>query len=442
MPMKKMIGLVLVLITCGMALTAFPMLKKTSVSDVKLPADSTVATVKRSDLVRAVASTGRIVSNLDVDIKCRASGEVIKLPFDIGDCVLKGQLLLELDTIDQERCIKKSQAAVAQSKARLAQAEQNLELAKVDAVTTRKRALAAVHSGEVKAKTAEVKTRRRQRMLKAKLGSEEDVDTAEVEAASAAAELDTARVQTEEVKEKLLTIEVRRHEMELAKAQLDADEIALEDAHQQLAYTRVVAPINGVVTARNIQTGTIISSGITNVGGGTTVLTLSDVSHLFVLASVDEADIGQVKLGQAAVITVDAYPGERFEGRVNRIAPKGVNTSNVVTFEVKVEVVSSNRTLLKAEMTANVKIVCQEHKQVLIVPVRAATTKDNQTLVTVAEPGRSTGVERPVTVGLSDGENVEVVRGLAEGEHIVVPKDPASRFSNEKQNPGPPPPPL
>jgi len=441
---KKAISWIVILLVVGTVLIGRRGLNRTFASNVKLPDDSTIASVQRSDLVRAVASTGRIVSNLDVDIKCRASGEVIKVPFDISHKVTKGQLLLELDPLDQQRYVRKSETAVAQSKARLAQAQRSLALAEVNAVTTRKRAEAAVHSAEVKARIAQSKTRRRQRMLEAKLGSAEDLDTAEVDAAAASADLDTALVQTEEVKEKLLTVEVRRHEMELSKAQLDADQIALEDTKQQLVYTRVMAPIDGVVTTRNIQIGTIISSGITNVGGGTTVLTLSDVSRLFVLVSVDEADIGQVKLGQAAIITADAYPGEKFEGRVNRIAPKGTSTSNVVTFEVKVEVISSNRPLLKPEMTANVKIVCETRQKVLIIPVRAATEKGGQATVTILKKPGSVLTERPVVLGLSDGENIEIVKGLAEGERVVVPKDPASRWSNDqkKQSGGPPPPPM
>jgi HlyD family secretion protein len=440
---KKCITLLVALSILAALLSATGTWKRAFPAETKLADDSTIAVVKRVDLVSAVASTGRVVSNLDVDIKCRASGEVIKLPFDISNRVTKGQLLLELDPVDQQRYVRKAQTAVAQSKARFAQAQRSLMLAEVNAVTTRKRAEAAVNSAEVKARIAEAKARRRKRMLEAKLGSAEDLDTAEVETAAAQADLETSKVQTEEVKEKILTIEVRRHEMELAKAQLDADQIALEDSQQQLVYTRVMAPLDGVVTTRNIQIGTIISSGITNVGGGTTVLTLSDVSRLFVLVSVDEADIGRVKLGQMAIVTADAYPGERFVGCVNRIAPKGSNTSNVVTFEVKVEVTSSNRPLLKPEMTANVKIVCQTRQNVLVVPDRAAASKGGKATVMVIRESGSPPVERPTVLGLSDGESVEIVQGLTEGERVVVPKDPASRWSNEqKQAGGPPPPPM
>src|SRR5262249_12618539 len=151
-------------------------------------------------------------------------------------------------------------------------------------------------------------------------------------------------------------LEVRRQDIKLSEAQLRSDQVALANARQQLTYTKVTAPMDGVVAALNVQIGTIISSGITNVGGGTTILSLSDLSHIFVLASVDESEIGSVAIDQQAVITVDAFPGRRFRGKVVRIATRGVNVSNVVTFEVKIEVLGENKTLLKPEMTANVQI--------------------------------------------------------------------------------------
>src|SRR5439155_4332181 len=114
----------------------------------------------------------------------------------------------------------------------------------------------------------------------------------------------------------------------------DSDKVALANARQQRDYTTVTAPMDGVVSALNVQIGVIIASGITNVAGGTTIMTLSDLSHVFVLASVDESDIGTIVVDQPAIITVDAYPGRQFKGKVVRIATKGVNVTNVVTFEV------------------------------------------------------------------------------------------------------------
>ncbi len=399
-----------------------------------------IVAVSRGDIQSSVSSTGRVVSNLDVDIKCRASGEVIKLPFDVSDRVKKGDLLVELDPSDQQRNVKRQKASVAQSQARLGQSKQNLLLAQSDAQLAAKQAQVAIHSAQVKVRTAEAKAKRRQELVAEKLGSAEDLETAQVEVASAQAELESAQVQAQQAEAMKLTIEVRRHDIELAQAQLDADQIALDDAIQQLAYTHVEAPMDGVVAARTIQIGTIISSGITNIGGGTTVLTLSDLSRLFVLASVDEADIGQVKLGQPATITADAYLGVRFAGKVTRIAAKGVNVSNVVTFEVQVEVTSGNRLLLKPEMTTNVKILTAQRDNVLLMPEQAAIKRKGMSIVQLplADAAATQPTTRQVRLGLSDGENVEVLDGLKEGEKVLVPKEPASRWSGSQRPPGPP----
>ncbi|RPI62401.1 MAG: HlyD family efflux transporter periplasmic adaptor subunit, partial [Planctomycetaceae bacterium] len=177
-----------------------------------------------------------------------------------------------------------------------------------------------------------------------------------------------------------------------------------------------------VVTARNIQIGQIVSSGITNTGGGTTVMTVSDLSQIFVLAAVDESDIGKVKVGQKVITTVDAFPGKVFPGRVVRIATKGVNSSNVVTFEVKILVISPEQDLLKPEMTANVEIVCASKDSVVMVPSEAVVRKGGKSQVTVIDASGAT-TDRPVEVGINDGTNVEITDGLSEGETVIVRKD-------------------
>ncbi len=422
---------------------AYPIVRARYKTNGAAEADKT-AVVARGDIRQAVSSSGRVVSNHDVDIKCRASGEVIKLPFDVSDHVKKGELLVEVDPADQQRRVRKAEAAVAESQARLAQAQANLNVAEQAVRTAGLRAEAAIGSAKARSESATARAERRRQLVAERLGSTEDAESADADAAVATAELATAKVQAEEVKTQSLALAVSRQAVALAQAQLESDQIDLEDERQQLAYTRVEAPIDGVVAARNVQVGTIISSGITNVGGGTTVMTLSDLSRVFVLASVDESDIGQIKVGQRAAVTVDAYPRVTFEGAVVQIAVKGVNTSNVVTFEVKVEVTSANKTLLKPEMTATVQTIEAERKQVLLIPSRALGRKGAAAAVTVvtgsgAEASRE---ERAVKTGLTDGEQTEVIEGLREGESVRVRDEAVSKWANASaaEPPAPPPP--
>ncbi|GAG13999.1 unnamed protein product, partial [marine sediment metagenome] len=196
-------------------------------------------------------------------------------------------------------------------------------------------------------------------------------------------------------------------------------EIALADARHRLKDTKVYAPISGVVSTRDVEIGQIVSSGINNVGGGTRLLTVSDLTRTYILAAVDESDIGKVKVGQAARTTADAYPRETFRGRVARIATRGESSSNVVTFEVKIEVLGGNRLLLKPEMTANVEIVAAERKEALLVPVGAMIRRAGRHFASV-EKADGTLEERAVRIGITDGVSFEVLGGLTEGERVVA----------------------
>src|SRR5690606_31659274 len=155
------------------------------------------------------------------------------------------------------------------------------------------------------------------------------------------------------------------------QTELKRAEIEMENALQRLKETKIFAPMDGVITSRPVQTGQIIASGISNVGGGTTLMTLSDVSRLFINANVDESDIGKIRERQKTIITADAFPGRRFTGEVVRVAAKGETNSNVVTFEVKIEISSSGLDLLKPEMTANVDIQADRREDVLVLPNEA-----------------------------------------------------------------------
>ncbi|NQU08313.1 MAG: efflux RND transporter periplasmic adaptor subunit, partial [Candidatus Abyssubacteria bacterium] len=166
---------------------------------------------------------------------------------------------------------------------------------------------------------------------------------------------------------------------------------------------------------------------------GTTVLALADLSRLFVLASVDESTIGNVRVGQPATITTDAFPGETFSGEVVRIATKGVNTSNVVTFEAKVEVLGRNKSMLKPEMTATLKIIRARKDDALYVPIEAVYGERDQHIVLIAKED-GTVEERPVEIGISDDVNLEVTSGLSESETVVIQKGRAeSRWRNNPQ---------
>jgi RND family efflux transporter MFP subunit len=315
-----------------------------------------------------------------------------------------------------------------QSQAKLAQAKQSLTIAEQTLATNRDKVASTLKSAQSNAKDAQDKAQRRRQLFEQKLASPEELQTAETASTMAQTELRNAQIAERDLKTQELSLELKRKDVTLAEAVVENDQIALDTTKQRLSDTTVTAPMEGIVAALNVQKGQIIASGVTNVAGGTTVMTLSDLSQIFVLASVDESDIGKVEVEQPVTISVDAFPSTRFRGKVVRIATKGVNVSNVVTFEVKVEVTSDNKALLKPEMTANVQIVAASKQDVLVVPANAVTRKQGKMIAAVQKPGGQTE-DRTVQVGLTDGEKYEVLSGLEEGETVVYRKDePQSRW--------------
>jgi len=394
------------------------------------------AQVEKGPVRVAVSCTGRVVSNLDVEIKCKASGEIIKLPFDISDQVKKGVLLVELDPVDEQRKVKQAKISLASSQAKLKQKKVDLQIAEKDLAIERKSIEVALKSAKAKANDARAKAERRKYLFEKKLTALETKESMETAAVQAEVDLENAQIRIEELEIKAKEVEIKRQDVKLAEAQVETDKINLSLAEQLLQDTKVYSPIDGVISERNVQSGQIISSGISNVGGGTVVMVVSDLSRMFVLASVDESDIGQVELGQDVAITADAFPGKHFSGKIERIGTKGVNVSNVVTFEVKIELLGANKSLLKPEMTTNIKIIVAKKEEALLVPSEAVFSKEKQHFVRTLIDGGDMK-ERPVQVGISDGVFTEIVSGLNEGDTVVYRQGEVSsrwRTDPSKQN--------
>jgi HlyD family secretion protein len=375
------------------------------------------ATVTRGNIEKSVKSAGRVVSNLDVDIKCRASGPVAKLPVDISQYVKAGDLLCQLDPTDEQLAVNVAERTVAQSTAKVEQAKLTYQQAQLNLQTTRVREQSALESAKVKAENLQAKADRQKQLKEQKLGSEEDYETAQTDAATAKDAAVEAQVALDELKQQEIALQSRKLDVDNAQTQLEADKLNLSTQQQQLDYTTVNSPMDGTVSALDVQIGSMVQSGVGGFSGGTTIMTLSDLSHIFVMATVDQSDIGNVQIGQSARVEVDSFPNRDFAGKVVRIATTGVNTSNVVTFEVKVEVTDKDKGLLRPQMTGDVTIVEDQRNKVLMVPTAAVSHRSGQSFVEL--PG---GEKRAVKLGLEGSDNFEVVSGLSEGDKVVLEK--------------------
>jgi HlyD family secretion protein len=206
-----------------------------------------------------------------------------------------------------------------------------------------------------------------------------------------------------------------------ARAQVQQSQASLQQLEEQLGYTTIVAPMDGVILSRDVEMGDAVSSILVLGSTATLVMTEGDTSEVYVQGKVDEADIAHVYLGQPARIKVESFRDRLFNGKVTKIAPMGVEKDNVTTFEVRVSINNPGGEL-KANMTANAEILLDEHKGVLTVPENAVLY-DNQRNASVQVPDKhqKEGFRKvPVTVGLSNGSNTEIVSGLKEGDQVVL----------------------
>ena len=297
--------------------------------------------------------TGRVVARTDLDVKSKTNGEVLKVHVDVGDPVKQGQLLIELDPTDGLNQIRRSEVALAMSKSRLEQARESLAIAELGLTSMSARAAASVRSATAKAARARSRADRYKQTLTKKVISQEEYDEAEATAVEAAANLDMSKVQFDDVKGQELSLQLKREDVSCAEAQITINELALKDAQQYTADKKIYATMDGTVTGRFVHPGQVVSAG--TYAADTRLMTLSDLSRLFVVAQQCASKIGKIKVNQQVTIRSEAFPNELFKGIVIRTAPCGTVCEKDVTFGVKIEILGENRSMLKPEMQVSVE---------------------------------------------------------------------------------------
>jgi len=396
---------------------------------------------ERGPIAKTVAASGSVTSNLDVEIKCKASGEIITLPYDISDTVHEGDLLVELDPVDEERNVELAEVNLYEAQARLNRSRESHRISEMNLETSRERAEVDLELTEAQADDTRMSVERIVELYERGFISEEEYEQSLTTVLASDANVESAGIRFDELEADEASLELGRQDVNLATSNVRIAQINLDSALQRLDETRVYSPMDGIVTARYVQSGQIIASGISNTGGGTPVMMISDLSRLFILARVDESNIGEVEVGQRVDVSVDAYSSEAFEGVVERVAPVGTVQSNVVTFEVRIEVTSENKSLLMPEMTADTEIVVAENEDAILVPANAVTTEGSRSTVMVR--GQDGQPEpREVVKGINDGEYIEIISGLSESDTVLVLEGGVSSMwqqSSDERDGGPPP---
>ena len=188
----------------------------------------------------------------------------------------------------------------------------------------------------------------------------------------------------------------------------------IKDWENTYKATPVISPMNGKIILRNVVEGQTISTN-------DILYALAD--ELIVLASVDEADIGKIKNGQRAEITLDAYKDVTINGKVFQILEEGKNVSNVITYYVKIRP-EKTPAFFKSLMTANIDIIVKEQKDAVVIPWDSfVEDEQGETFVLVGDENGMQQTKHKITTGIFDGDNVEVTSGLSKGDMILVKQD-------------------
>ena len=227
-----------------------------------------------------------------------------------------------------------------------------------------------------------------------------------------------AESQLQESKDSIHDIAMKENEIELVNTEVQLAEIALDEAEERLEETEIFVPLTGVIIEKLVEEGQIIASGISNVNGGTALANIADMSRLFIIADIDETDIGSVKVGHPVTITADAFSDKVFDGRVRRIAPQGLVENSITIFKVKIEVLGKGKKKLKPVMSANIEITT-DHVESAVFTARAGIrdSKDGKFAMVLKN-------EKPkklfVKTGIKNPIFVQILSGLAPGDHVIL----------------------
>lgn len=390
------------------------------------------------DINVTISATGNPNAVVTVQVGSQVSGNILSLYADFNTKVTKGQLIAQIDPAPFQTRVNQAQANVDAARAAVANSQAVVQQALANIQAARS-AQAAAEANTVKAQAivddAKVKVDRRVVMVAQGADAKEDLETAETTYKSAIADHDALVAQQHAADDNLKVAEAQ---LNVANSQLSANEAqvkqssaALQSAQIDLDHTKILAPVDGVVVSRNVDVGQTVAASLQ---APTLFLIAQDLTKMQVDTNVSEADVGRVRVNQPATFTVDAYPGQTFSGTVTSIRKAPINVQNVITYDAVIGVSNQDLKLFPG-MTANVKILVNQRKNVLRVPNGALRYHPATETAPARSGGRNAAPEKAVwildakhnpqrvviTTGETDGTNTEVTGGgLKDGDLVIV----------------------
>jgi HlyD family secretion protein len=320
-----------------------------------------LAAVERGDLEATVSSTGTLSAVTTVQVGTQVSGKIVAIHVDFNDRVKKGQLIAEIDPVLSQQAVRDAQAGLERAQAQLEQTRVEYE--------------------------------RNKTLFERKVLTEIDFNTA-------------------------------KYNFDVARAGVKSAQVDLDRARQNLAYTNIYAPIDGVVVERDVDVGQTVAASLS---APQLFLIANDLSQMQILAAVDESDIGAIHEGQSARFTVQAYPNQTFSGSVKQVRLQSKTTENVVNYTVVVSVANPNGKLLPG-MTATIDFLTGSAKDVLLVPnaaLRFRATEEMRAQMRKKLGGTRQGGEGNAE-GPAAGAGADRAAGNAGSAPGAEPRNPAA----------------
>jgi len=337
----------------------------------RAPMTVELAAVTKGDVAAHLTVVGNLIGLQTVDVAPRTNGRLMSVSVQLGDPVRRGQTIAKIEDREIVEQVSQAEASQQVSKATIRQREADL-------------------------KVAELNFERSKNLFQRQLLAKQALDDAESRYLAAEAQID------------------------LSKAQLMQADARLQELRINLQNTNVTSPVDGFVGKRNVDPGAMVSQN-------SPIASVVDISKLKMVVNVVEKDIRLVTVGDSGDVDVDAYPGEKFRGRIARVAPVLDPATRTATMEI--EIVNNDKRL-KPGMYARVSLTVEERKDTLVAPKSAVVDFENQRGVWMpTEDNRAKFM--PVVLGIEDLDRIEIKSGLKEGDKIVTTGATAVRNNDQ-----------
>ncbi|MGP5230104.1 efflux RND transporter periplasmic adaptor subunit [Psychrobacter celer] len=395
------------------------------------------AKVKVGDIENNVMASGKVKALNTVEVGAQVSGEVKKLYVDIGDQVQQGDLIAQIDQVTQRNALDNQQATLEQSAAAL-------QSAQADVLSKRanlKSAYADLASRQSELKQAQSDFARLKSLVEIDAISQQEYDTQATAVQTAKAAVDNARAAIDTAKAAIVTAnaDISSQQAELRKSQTNVN-----TAQQDLGYTTIRAPMSGTVVSITTEQGSTVNANQT----APTIVTLADLSTVRINAQISEADVINVQAGMPVYFNIIGNPEQKFDATLKAIEPapeqisETSSTDTAIYYIGYLEVPNPERRF-RIDMTAQVYVVIDQAKDALLIPSTALknskTDTSGKTTATVRVlQADGTVKEQPVTIGINNRVNAQILSGLKAGDDVILSEDNSSSKGNQSGGGRPP----